>query len=161
MNPIINSYFKKHLMSWELIHFRLLHPYESATKSMYRHQTLDGLPKNCPKKIHKAPCKIFYTEKMTTIDKGTTVDTSNLQPGELFHTDFAFYNVTPICGFTSMLTVVCTKTRMIWVLPNASKIAPVCIIKFILTTLMNEQHPQKLVIVHEYNALVNWQTSQT
>ena len=32
MTPIINSYLKKHPMSWELIHFRLLHPYVSVIK---------------------------------------------------------------------------------------------------------------------------------
>ena len=47
---------------------------------------------------------------MTTINKGTTVDTSNLQPGELVHMDFAFYNINSIHGFTSMITVVCEKS---------------------------------------------------
>ena len=50
---------------------------------------------------------------MTTINKGISVDTSNLQLGELVHMDFAFYNVTYIHGFTSILTVVCEKTRTI------------------------------------------------
>ena len=54
MNPIINSYFKKHPMSWELIHSRLLHPSVSVMKAMCLHQTLDGLPKHYPKKIHKS-----------------------------------------------------------------------------------------------------------
>ena len=45
--------------------------------------------------------------KMTTTNKGTTVDTSNIQPGELIHMDFAFYNVTYIYDFTSMLSVFC------------------------------------------------------
>ena len=78
---------------------------------------------------------------MTTTNKGTTVDTSNLQPGELVHMDFEFYKVTSIYGFTSILTVVCAKTIMIWVFSNASKRLPVHIIQFIMTKLMNEQHP--------------------
>ena len=81
MNPIINSSFNKHPMSWELIHIRLLHPSESFMKTMCCHQTLDGLPKKFPKKIHKVPYKIFYSEKMTTINKGKTVETINLRPG--------------------------------------------------------------------------------
>ena len=32
--PIINSYFNKHLMSWELIHRCLLHSYDNVTKEM-------------------------------------------------------------------------------------------------------------------------------
>ena len=78
---------------------------------------------------------------MSTINKGKTVETSKLQPGELVLTEFAFYNVTSIRGFTSMLTVVCAKTIMLWVSPNAFKRVPVRIIQFILTTLMNEQKP--------------------
>ena len=69
--------------------------------------------------------------------------------------DFAFYNVTSIHGFTSMLTVVCESTRMIWVSPITSKRAPVSIIRFILTTLKNEQYPYIRVIFDEYGALAN------
>ena len=114
---------------------------------MSRHQNLYGLNKHCPKKIHKASCTICNIEKITTINKGTTVDSSNLQPGERFHMDFAFYNVTSVCCFTSMLTLVCEKTRMLWALPTSSKIFHVRIICFIMTTLMNKQHPYKRVRV--------------
>ena len=58
---------------------------------------------------------------MTTLPKGKTVDTSNLQPGELIHLGFSFYNVTPICGLTSMITVVYVKTIMLWVLTTEPK----------------------------------------
>ena len=71
MTPIINSSFNKHPMSWDLIHCRLLHPSDSVMKSMCRHQTIYGLPKQCPNKINKATCTICYTAKMTTINKGT------------------------------------------------------------------------------------------
>ena len=63
MTPIINSSFNKHPMAWELIHSRLLHPPDSVMKAMCRHQTLNFLPKHCPKKLNKAPCTICYTEK--------------------------------------------------------------------------------------------------
>ena len=65
---------------------------------------------------------------MTTINKGTTVDTSNLQPGELVHMEFEFYHVTSICGFTSMLTVVYANNIMLWILPISPKRAPIRII---------------------------------
>ena len=67
--------------------------------------------------------------------------------------DFLFYNVTSIRGFTSMLTFVCAKTRMLWVFPTAYKRALVSIILLILTTLNNEQRPRKHVRVDEYGAL--------
>ena len=78
---------------------------------------------------------------MITFPKVTAVDTIIPQPGELIHIDFALYNVTSIRGFTSMLTVVCKNTIMLWLLPTAPKRSPVRIIGFILTTLNNEQHP--------------------
>ena len=92
---------------------------------------------------------------METINKVTTVDISNFQPGECIHVEFSFYNVTSLHGFTFMLTVVCEKTIIIWILPTVSKRAPVCIIRFILTTLMNEKHPCKLIRVDEDSVLEN------
>ena len=91
--------------------------------------------------------------KIKTINKFTTVNTSNLQPGELIHMEFSFYNITFVCDFTSILTVVCANTIMMWLFPTAFKRAPVCIMSFILTILNNEQHPFKRVIVDEYSAL--------
>ena len=91
---------------------------------------------------------------MKTFHKGTTFDTSNLQPEELIHMDFALYNVTYLCGITSMISVVCAKTIMLWVFPNVSKQYPVRVVRFILTTLDNEQHPCKHVIVDEDGNLV-------
>ena len=84
---------------------------------------------------------------MKTLPKGATVGTTNLQPGELIHMDFSFYSVTFIRGFTCMLTIVCANTRMICVFYTVSKTKPVYIIHFIITTLNNEQHPCKCVIV--------------
>ena len=140
-------------MSWELIHHRLLHPSKIIMKAMCRHQNLDGLPKHFPKKIHKAPFKICYKSRMTTINKGTTVETSNLQPGELVYMEFVFYNVTSIRGFTSILTVICEKTIMLWSFPTESKLSPVCTIHFIITTLNNEQCPCKCIRFYECGAL--------
>ena len=81
-----------------------------------------------------------HTDNITTFPKGTTIDKTYLQPGELIHTDFEFYNVNSIRGFTSMLNVVCEKTRTIRVFPTASKISPVQIIRVILTGLKNKKH---------------------
>ena len=92
---------------------------------------------------------------MKTINKDTTVDTSNIQPGGLVHMEFAFYNVTSIHGFTSMLIVVSSKTIMLWVFPTVSKRAFALIIRFIITTLINEQHPCKRVRVDKDIELKN------
>ena len=76
---------------------------------------------------------------MTTFIEGTTVDTNSIQLEEIIHIEFKFYNVTFICGFTYMLTVVCENTTMLWKPPTASKQYPVRIIRFILILLKNEQ----------------------
>ena len=78
---------------------------------------------------------------MTNFPKGETIKKTNLQPLEVTHMKFAFYNVTSIHGFTSMLNFLCSKTIMLWIFPTATKRAPVRIIRFILITLKNEQHP--------------------
>ena len=63
MTTIINGSFNKQPMSSELIHHRLINHSESFIKAMCHHQTLYGLPNNCPNKINKAQYKICYTEK--------------------------------------------------------------------------------------------------
>ena len=90
---------------------------------------------------------------METFPKGTTLDTTNIQLGELIHMHLAVYDVTYIRGLTSILTGLCENTRIIWVFLTASKRVPVSIIRFILTTLENEQHPCKHVRVDEDGAL--------
>ena len=55
---------------------------------------------------------------MKTFPKGTTFDTNNLKPVEVTHMYFAFYNVTYTKGSTSVLTVVCENTRMLWLFTN-------------------------------------------
>ena len=110
MTPIINSYFNKLLISWELIHYYLLCPSNIFIKEMCHHQTITVLPKHCPNKLNQSPYTIVFASNMTTLPKGTTIYTTNLQPGELIHMDFDFYNVTSIRRFTSMLNIFCAKT---------------------------------------------------
>ena len=73
MSKILNRYFNKHPISWELIHHHILHPSDSVIKCICLHQTPNGLPKHHAKKTNKIPCTICYTEKITTPPKVTTV----------------------------------------------------------------------------------------
>ena len=118
-------------------------------KSMCHHQTRTGIPKHFPKKSNQAPCTIFYIEKIKTFPIVTTFDTNNLQPGELIHVDFFFYDVTSICGFTSMITVVYENTIILWLFHTALKQSHVFIIHCVPKTLKNEQHICKHVRVGE------------
>ena len=62
MNPIINTSFNRHLMSWDIIHHRLLHPSESVMKTICCHQTLYGLPKVLLRKYAKDH-EQYYTQQ--------------------------------------------------------------------------------------------------
>ena len=62
---------------------------------------------------------------ITAFPKGTTGNTTNLQPRELIHMEFALYYVTSIQGFNYMLTIVCENTIMLRVFTNAHKRTPV------------------------------------
>ena len=115
----------------------------------------DWPTKKCPKKLNLSPCIMCYTQKMKTFPKGKKFETSKIQPGDLIHIYSGFYNVNSIQGFTSMITVFCEKTRMLQVLHSTSKKHPVHTVRFIITTLKNEQHPHKRVRVDEDGALEN------
>ena len=75
---------------------------------------------------------------MTIYPIGTTVDTTNRQQGELLHMDFSLSNVTSIRFFAYIITVVCAKTKTLWIFSTASKQDPVSIIRFILKKLKND-----------------------
>ena len=83
-------------MSWKIIQCHIIITYASITKEMFHHKTLTGIPKHFPNNINKVICTIFYTEKMTTLPKGKTVDTTKIQPVEVIHMDLDFYNLTSI-----------------------------------------------------------------
>ena len=71
---------------------------------------------------------------MAAFSKGKNVYMKNLKPGELIHMYFALHNVSSVLGFTSVITVLCANTIILWVYPTASKRGPVEIIRFISTT---------------------------
>ena len=95
INTIINSSFKKHPMSWELIHCRILHPYGSSTKEMCCNKNLDGLPKHCTKKYTKHHMQYATQKKwrLSTRAQQLTPVTSNQK--NLFTRTFHFTTSLP------------------------------------------------------------------
>ena len=105
----------------------LLQCNERNVQSLYPYWDPKTLSKEKIHTIHYLPyrtIKIFH--------KDATVDTTNLQLGDIFHLEFSFYNITTIFKFNSILTVVCDKTIMLWILPTTSNQSPVIFIRFIL-----------------------------
>ena len=79
MIPIINIYLNKHPMSWEIIHLRLVHPSDSFMEAIFHHKIITGGPKHLPEKTNQSLCTICHTLNMTTLQKGTTIETTNLK----------------------------------------------------------------------------------
>ena len=63
----------------------------------------------------------YCLQKNVIFPKGATVDTTNILQVELLHMYFDLYNFTYVWVFTSMLTVVGSKKRVIWIFSIASK----------------------------------------
>ena len=87
---------------------------------------------------------------MTILLKDATVDTTNLSSEELLCMYFYLYYVDSIRGFTSIIDVLCEKTRIVCIFPTASKRFPVTNVQFILTSLNNQNHLCRHVRVDDY-----------
>ena len=122
---------------------------------MCREQIITSLPNHLPKKINKAPWKIFYTENMEKFLTVQLLTKLNFDQENCINVYFAFYNMDYIQNFTYMLNVVWNKTIMICLFPTEYRRYTVRIIRFILTTFNNEQHPWKRVRVEKYGASEN------
>ena len=60
---------------------------------------MEGLPKNLPDL--EQPFPNYILTKATKNSRGPTTDVSKISPGFMLQTDFTFFNVESICGFTS------------------------------------------------------------
>jgi hypothetical protein len=71
------------------------------------------------------------------------------------HVDFSFWNVVPLRGFTSLLSVIDGKERMLWNFPTASKRCPLQILDFLFAMLQHEGITVQCIRVDEDGALAN------
>jgi hypothetical protein len=67
--------------------------------------------------------------------------------------DFAFWNISSLRGFTSMLVIIDASTRMLWLFCTASKTPPMHIIQYFFDVLDREQCSPKTIRVDEDGAL--------
>jgi len=75
--------------------------------------------------------------------------------GQLLHVDFSFWNVVSLRGFTSLLSVIDGKERMLWNFPTASKRCPLQILDFLFAMLQHEGITVQCIRVDEDGALAN------
>ena len=67
--------------------------------------------------------------------------------------DFMFFNVESIRGFTSTFVAICSATSYPFGFPSRSKIPPLDILKFLFTSLRNQDKTVAFIRVDEYRAL--------
>ena len=91
--------------------------------------------------------------KATKIPRGSTTDVSKISPGFMLQMDFSFFNVESIRGFTSTFVAICSATSYLFGFPSRSKRPPLGILKFLVTTLINQDKKVALIRVDEDGAL--------
>ena len=129
----VNAMINKTPLDWSCIHCCLNHPSDSHLARMCRSAKFPGLPKVFPtSEYFQHKCRICAKAKMRKTSAGPVVDTSTLEPGQMFHADFTFYNIKSIRGFTSSLTIIDAKTRRVWVFCTPNKRPPIDIMCFFL-----------------------------
>lgn len=131
-HPSINNLMSKSQLDWTQIHLCLGHPSDSVLACMCRSQKMKELPKIFPRKLqrHHEIFPICAKGKLRTTNHGHSTDTSKLQPGQLLHIDFTFYNKPSIRGFTSVLLIVDTRTRNVCTFCSSSKRPPIDVMRF-------------------------------
>ena len=91
--------------------------------------------------------------KATRINRGPTTGISNIFPGFMLQMYFAFFNVEIIRGFTSTFVAIRSSTSLPFVFPSRSKRPPLDNLKFIVTTLRNQDNKVSFIRVDEDGAL--------
>ncbi len=152
--PICNSATSESPLNRLLVHQRLGHNCDEILDVMCRKQTLLGLPKH-PFPPRKCPCIICITTKTVHPPKAQITSVTLTKRGQLLHVDFSFWNLVSIRGFTSLLSVIGGKDRMLWNFPTASKRCPLQILDYLFAMLQNEGTTVQCIRVDEDGALAN------
>jgi hypothetical protein len=152
--PIANSATSESPLSRLLIHQRLGHNCDEVLDIMCRKQSMLGLPKH-PFPPRKCPCIICITTKTVHPPRAKITSVTLTTRGQLLHVDFSFWNIVSIRGFTSLLSVVDGKDRMLWNFPTASKRPPLQILDFLFTMLTHDGVRVQCIRVDEDGALAN------
>ena len=117
---------------------------------------MEGLPENLPEL--EEPCPICLLTKSTNICRVPTDDVSKISPGFMLQMDFAFFNLESICVFTPILVDIRSATSHPFGYTSRRKLPPLDIIKFIFTTLRNQDkkiHSSELMNIEYYKYIIN------
>ena len=92
-------------------------------------------------------------KKATKIPRITTTDVSEFARGFMLQMNFAFFNIERIRGFTSTFVAIYYSTSYPFGFPYRRKHPPLDILKFLVTTLRNQDKKFALIRVDEYGSL--------
>jgi len=152
--PIANSATSESPLSRLLLHQRLGHNCDEVLYIMCHKQSVLGLPKH-PFPPRKCPCIICITTKTVHPPRAKITSVTLTTRSQLLHVDFSFWNIVSIRGFTSLLSVIDGKDRMLWNFPTASKHTPLQILDFLFAMLTHDGVKVQCIRVDEDGALAN------
>ena len=94
--------------------------------------------------------------KVTNIPRGPTTDVSKFSPGFMLQMDFSFFNVESIREFTSTFVAIYSATSYPFGFISRRKRPPIDVLKFIVTTLKNQDKKVTLIRVDEDGSLARY-----
>ena len=97
---------------------------------------MEGLPENLLELEER--CPICLLTKANKIPRCPTTDISKLFTGFMLQMNFAFLNVESIRGLTSNFVAIRSTTSCPFGFPSISNLPPLDILKFLVTTLINQ-----------------------
>jgi len=150
--PIAHFAKNQQPLTRSIVHQRLAHCNPRKLDTMCKQNTLQGLP-TTPFPQPKHECPICLMSKFSHPPKGKTIDTNHIEPGELLHIDFSFWDTQSHRGFTTMLLIIDAKTRMLWLFCSSSKRAPIQTLEYFFRLLHLDNKPPKTIRVDEDGAL--------
>ena len=118
---------------------------------MARKGLMEVLPENLPEL--EEPCPICLLTKAIKISRRITTDVSKFAPRFMLQMNFAFFNAESIRGFTSTFVAICSATSFPFGFLSRSKLPHLDILKFLVTTLINQDKKVAFVRVDEDGAL--------
>jgi hypothetical protein len=144
--PSINIDSKHHLLDYHL--FNIVKPKGSKSSSITPLPVANSA-------TSEAPVNRMHYDYNGNSTEAKFTSTKLLRRGQLLHIDFSFWNLCSIRGFTSLLSAIAGKDRMLWNFPTVSKRIPLSILDYLFTMLDREGVTIENVRVDEDSALAN------
>ena len=113
--------------------------------------THESFPANLPDL--EEPWPIFLFTKAHKIARVPTTDVSKFAPDFMLQMDFSFFNVESIRWFTLNFVAIYSATSRPFIFPSRIKILPLDTLKFIFTTLKNQDKKVVFIRVDEDKAI--------